>query len=75
MASLTTKTIPFLVILLVAGTLAGEHWCDCTIDLETYMPLLIPMGLAGVPLTVFKRAIEAKKAIDIEKFKAEIKKG
>ena len=58
-----------MVILLVAGTLAGEHWCDCTIDLETYMPLLIPMGLAGVPLTVFKRAIEAKKTIDVEKFK------
>ena len=73
MTSLTTKAIPFLVILLVAGTLAVETSCECEIDLESYMPLLTAMGLAGVPYTVVKRAIDAKKAIDTEKFKNEIK--
>lgn len=73
MSSKTTKTIPFLVILLVAGVLAGENACDCNIDLESYMPLLTAMGLGGIPLTIVKRAIDAKKAIDTEKFKKSIK--
>jgi len=73
MTSLTTKAIPFLVILLVAGTLAGEYACTCEIDLETYMPLLVAMGLGGIPLTIVRKAIEAKKAIDTAKFQQEIK--
>ena len=73
MTSLTTKSIPFLVILLVAGTLAGEYACGCAIDLETYMPLLVAMGIGGIPLTIIKKSIEAKKAIDIEKFKNAVK--
>ena len=73
MTSNTTKAIPFLVILLVAGTLSVETACSCEIDLESYLPLLSAMGLGGVPYTLIKKSIEAKKAIDTEKFKASVK--
>lgn len=65
----SSKSIPFVVIALVAFTLMGEYFCECTIDLETYLPLLISLGLAGVPLKVVRDAISAKKAIDTEKFR------
>lgn len=70
MTSNTTKAIPLLVILLVAGVLSVETVCECAIDLEAYLPLLTAMGLGGIPLTVARNAIEAKKSIDVEKFKA-----
>ena len=74
MSSLTTKAIPFLVILLVSGTLAFETACECDIDLESYLPLMIAMGLSGIPYTLVKKSIEAKKAINTEKFRDSINK-
>ena len=73
MTSITTKAIPFLVILLVSGTLAFETVCECDIDLEAYLPLMVAMGLSGIPYTLVKKSIEAKKAINVEKFKSSVK--
>jgi hypothetical protein len=73
MSNQTTKLIPVFVIMLVMGTLGAETYCSCDIDLESYLPLLTALGLGGIPLSIIKKSIEAKKTIDLEKFKKKIK--
>lgn len=67
-----TKLIPVFVILLVMGTLSAETYCSCEINLEAYLPLLTALGLGGIPLSIIKKSIDAKKTIDLEKFKQKI---
>ena len=55
-ASRTTKGIPTGVLLIVVGCLAWETYSGQDVDLETYLPLLIPMGLGGLA----KHALDAK---------------
>lgn len=68
-----TKLIPLYVIILVAITLGVEYYCNCNIDLESYVPMLTALGLGGIPLKVVRDAIAARKAIDTEKFKNALK--
>ena len=63
MASKTSKTIPFLVLALTFGTIFAEAYFETAIDLETYLPLLIPMGLGGAGITAIKEAVKAKSAM------------
>lgn len=47
-ASKTTKGIPTGVLALVVAVLAYETHTGVDVDLETYLPLLIPLGLGGL---------------------------
>lgn len=63
MTTNTSKSIPFIVLAIVVGTLALETVYDIEINIEEVIPILTAMGVAGVPLAVAKKAFEARKAI------------
>jgi len=69
----TLKLMPIYVLLMVTATIGIEIYCECNVDLESYLPLLTAIGLGGIPLSIVKKSIEAKKEIDMEKFKNSIK--
>jgi len=81
MASNSSKAIPYVILAIVALSLVGEVYLDTTIDLESYLPLLVAMGLGGAGLSAVKKASEARKQLpknieDIVKAKIEeIKNG
>ncbi len=63
MASKASKAIPYVVLVIVIGTLGYEAYTGDTLDLETYLPILIAMGVGGVPLAAIKKAVEVRKSI------------
>lgn len=63
MTSASSKAIPFVVLAIVIGTLTAEVYFSTEINLEAYLPLLIPLGLGGAGKAVFEKAIEARKAL------------
>ncbi len=63
MASKSSKALPYIVLVIVIGTLAYEGYSGETLDLETYLPILIALGVGGIPLAAVKKAVEARKAI------------
>lgn len=68
MTSKSSKSLPFLVLAIVIGSLFAESYFSIDIDLETFMPLLIPLGVTGAGLAAVKAAATARKQIpaDIE---------
>lgn len=71
MASSSSKAIPF-VALAVALICIGVQVMTGKDVLTPALPLLTSVGLAGVPLSIVKNAVEAKKAVDIAKIQAAI---
>ena len=66
MASNSSKAIPYVVLVILALTLVGEATFEIDIDLETYIPLLVAMGLGGAGLSAVKKASEARKQLPKE---------
>lgn len=72
-----SKSLPFLVLTIVALTLLAEVYYQIEIDLNEIMPVLIAIGVAGAAKKAVEKAAEARKAIpkDIENLiKKEIEK-
>ena len=68
MSNKTVKFLPIWTLLLVSAVLFGETYCECDIDLESYMEILIAIGIGGIPLKVVKDAIAARKECSIAKY-------
>ena len=66
MASKTSKSIPLLVLAILIVTLMAESYFEIDIDLESYIAVLIPLGITGAGLSAVKSAAEAKKQIPKE---------
>ena len=66
MASNSSKALPYLVLSIVALSLVGEVVLETEIDLESYLPLLVAMGLGGAGLSAVKKASEARKQLPVE---------
>jgi len=66
MASKTSKAIPYVILILTFGTVFAEAYFETTIDLETYLPLLIPMGLGGAGISAIKQAVKAKNELPVQ---------
>lgn len=66
MASKSSKSLPFLVLAIVITTLFAESYFEIEIDLESFLPVLIPLGVTGAGLAAVKAAAEAKKQIPKE---------
>lgn len=60
--TVSALAIAFILALIDIGT-----GIDTIPLLNALMPLLVPMGLGGIPLAIAKKAIAARKEIDIEK--------
>ena len=63
MASNSSKTLPFLVLSIVIVTLFAESYYEIEIDLESLIPVLIPIGIGGVAISSIKKAAEARKSL------------
>ena len=68
MTSNSSKSIPFLVLAIVIAAIVAEGLLEIKVDLETYIPILAPMGVGGAALASVKAAAVARKQIpaDIE---------
>ena len=66
MASKSSKALPYLVLAVVVLSLVGEVALDTEIDLESYIPLLMALGLGGAGLSAVKKASEARKQLPAE---------
>ena len=66
MASKTSKSIPLLVLAILIVTLMAESYFEIDIDLESYIAVLIPLGITGAGLSAVKSASEARKQIPKE---------
>jgi len=63
MASSSSKAMPYAVLLTAIGMVAGEAYYDIEIDLDTLIPVLIPLGLGGAGLSAVKSISAAKTAV------------
>ena len=72
MSSKSSKILPYLILVILVATLSAETYLDTDIDLETYMPFLMAIGLGGAGLSVVKSAANAKKIMP-EQIKESIK--
>lgn len=66
MTSNSSKAIPYIVLLILITTIFAEGYFGIDIDLESYIPILIPMGLGGAGLAAIKAASEARKKVPTE---------
>lgn len=67
MASSSSKAIPFVAFAVLLVLVGVEVFTGKDIPLESIVPFLTACGLGGIPLSIIKNAIEAKKAVDVEK--------
>jgi len=63
MASQTSKALPYVVLLSTLGIVSGEAYFDVEVDLETIIPILIPLGLGGAGLSAVRSIAQAKTAM------------
>lgn len=60
MASTSSKTLPFIVLAIALGLAIYEAESGKNVPLETIIPVLAAIGVAGVPLAAVKKIAEAK---------------
>lgn len=75
--SKSSKTLPFIVLGILAVTLLAESFYDVEIDLEAYLPLLVAIGIGGAAKSAIQKAAKAKNELNQEMkdtIKAEVKK-
>lgn len=60
MASTSSKALPFIVLAIAFGLAIYESESGKSVPLETIIPLLVAVGVAGVPLAAVKKIAEAK---------------
>jgi len=58
-----SKSLPFIVLAIVALSLAAEVYYEIEIDLAQVMPVLIAIGIGGAAKKAIEKAAEARKAI------------
>ena len=63
MASNSSKSLPFLVLAIVIGTMAAEVYYEIQIDLQEILPLLIIIGIGGAAKVAVEKAAEARKSL------------
>ena len=73
MTSNSSRTLPFIVLSIVVVTLVIEEVYDTNIDLESYLPLLIAIGIGGAAKSAITKAAQAKNEIEKLKLVEEIK--
>ena len=73
MASNSSKAIPYLVLLIVVATISAEVYLDTEIDLESYLPLLIPLGIGGAVIKSVQVASRVKDGLDVTDLKSKVK--
>ena len=73
MTKKSSRAIPFVVLAIVIVTIVVEETQNTKIDLESYLPLLVPLGVAGAAKSAITRAATAKSEIDKLKLVDEIK--
>ena len=64
MTAKSSRTLPFIVLSIVVLTLVTEAAYDIQIDLESYLPLLIAIGIGGAAKSAITRAATAKSEVD-----------
>ena len=77
MTSVSSRALPFIVMAILAGTIGLEAAYDIDIDLESYLPLLVAVGIGGAAKSAITKAAQARSTIpsNIEdKIKEEIRK-
>ena len=77
MASTLSRLIPLAVLGIVALSIFAEVQYGVKINLESFLPLLVPLGIGGLGKSIFDQAVAARKALpsDIEDLiKSEIAK-
>ena len=73
MTAKSSRIIPFVVLGIVVATLIAEEALEMKIDLESYLPLLVPLGVAGAAKSAITKAAVAKSELDKLKLVDEIK--
>lgn len=66
MTSNSSKSIPFLVLGIVALMMLAEVYYGVDIDLETLLPFFIALGITGGAKSAIEKASQARKAIPEE---------
>ncbi len=64
--SKSSKTLPFIVLGILAVTLLAESYYDTDIDLESYLPLLVAIGIGGAAKSAIQKAAKAKNKLNQE---------
>ena len=64
--SKSSKTLPFIVLGILAVTLLAESYYDTDIDLESYLPLLVAIGIGGAAKSAIQKAAKAKNELNQE---------
>ena len=67
MTAKSSRTLPFIVLGIVVVTLVAEEVLDTKIDLESYLPLLIAIGIGGAAKSAITKAAAVK--TEVEKVK------
>lgn len=73
MTAKSSRILPFIVLGIVIVTLAAEEVYDTQIDLESYLPLLVAIGIGGAAKSAITKAAVAKSEVDKLKLVDEIK--
>ena len=66
MTSKTSKSIPLIVLIATFSLIAIEGYLGLDFGLESFMPLLMAMGLGGGAIKVAKEVTAMKKSIPVE---------
>ena len=64
--SKSSKTLPFIVLGILVATLLAESFYETEIDLESYLPLLVAVGIGGAAKSAITRAARAKNEVTEE---------
>lgn len=73
MTAKSSRTLPFIVLGILACTLIAEQVYMIEIDLESYLPLLVAIGIGGAAKSAITRAATAKSEVDKLKLAETIK--
>ena len=73
MVSKSSKSLPFLVLAIVVLALGYEAYTGTAVDIESYIPVLIALGIGGASLEAVRSAARAKQAVPAD-LKSQIKK-
>ena len=63
MAAVSSKGIPYFVLIIVVAALGYEAYSGTALDLEQFIPLLTAMGIGGAVLSGVKSAAKIKQII------------
>ena len=66
MTKASSRALPYFSLAILVVILFLEAFWDKQIDLETYMPLLIALGVTGAAKSAVERAAKAKSAMPEE---------